>query len=43
MVPFMGLGESMGGIFTEDFCMCVVLGRDNLVSGVGCLVCSLFC
>jgi hypothetical protein len=43
VVPWTGLGESLGCVFTEDFCVGVVLWWDNLVPGSLCLVHGLLC
>ena len=43
MVPVVRLREVLSGIFTEDFCVCVILARDYLVPGLGRFVCGLLC
>jgi hypothetical protein len=43
VVPWTGLGESLSGVFAEDFCVCVVLWWDNLVPSSLGLICGLLC
>ena len=41
MIPLARFGESVCGFFAEDLCMFMIVGWDNLVPGVNCLVSGL--